>query len=120
MFIFPFGLCNAPATFQRIMDHALGRKIGARVLVYKDDVVIYAKDFDDYCENLAEVLKILKSQNLKCKSEKCCFGCKEIKFLGHSISAEEIKPDDDQIITIVQAKVPVCEKDVPFFLFATY
>ena len=103
------------------MDKVLNKKIGVGVLVYLDDVVIFGKSFDEHCEHLDEVLKTLDANKLKCKPEKCCFGYKEIKFLGHSISVEGIKPDPDKISTIVDAIVPTCEKDIPrFFGLCSY
>jgi hypothetical protein len=64
--VMPFGLCNAPATFQRLMEKVLGSLVGAGVLVYLDDVLIYAETSKQLLDLLSKVLKLLASANLKC------------------------------------------------------
>ena len=69
--VMPFGLCNAPATFQRFMERVLGSLIGLGVLVYIDDVLIYAETPEQLIEILSIVLKLLANVGLKCKASKC-------------------------------------------------
>ena len=69
--VIPFGLCNAPATFQRLMERMLGSLIGLGVLVYIDDVLIYAETPEQLIETLSTVLKLLTNAGLKCKASKC-------------------------------------------------
>ena len=64
----PFRLCNAPATFQRLMANVLGPLIGHGVLVYIDDVLIYAETPEQLIEILSAVLKLLVKVGLKCKA----------------------------------------------------
>ena len=68
-----FGLCNVPATFQRLMERVLVPLIGKSILVYLDDILIYAETTDKLIEILDEVLKLLAKSGLKCKATKCSF-----------------------------------------------
>ncbi len=77
----PFGLCNAPATFQRLMNHVLHDHLGEFVMVYLDDVVIYSKNMAEHEQHLDWVLGQLKWAGLKIKVEKCEFVKSEIKLL---------------------------------------
>ena len=69
--VMPFGLCNAPATFQRLMEKILGTLIGCGVLVYLDDVLIYAETPEELLDKLSQVLKLLAKAGLKFKASKC-------------------------------------------------
>lgn len=114
--VMPFGLANAPATFQRMMDNTLRDKINNGVLVYIDDIVIYGRTFEEHLKNLQETLTLLNQNGLKCKAEKCCFGYTEIKFLGHAVDSEGIHPDPGKIGSIIAAIEPKSEKEVRSFL----
>src|SRR6266540_4756290 len=96
----PFGLCNASAIFQRLMNHVLHDHLGEFVMVYLDDVVIYSKNMAEHVRYLDWVLGQLKWAGLKIKVEKCEFAKSEIKLLGHRISAEGIIPNLDKVIAI--------------------
>lgn len=98
--VLPFGLTNAPAMFQRMMDQVLNDKIGHGVLVYLDDVLIFGNSFEEHQRNLKDVLTLLNKRNLKCKADKCFFGIKTIRFLGHIVNTEGIGPDPDKIKAI--------------------
>ena len=76
----PFGLCNAPATFQRLMDFVLPGLLWSSCLVYLDDVIIMGRTFDDHLKNLALVLVCLQDAGLKLKPEKCTFFQKEVLY----------------------------------------
>ena len=71
--VMPFGLCNAPATFQRLMDLTLSGMLWTECLVYLDDVVIFGRTFGDHLKNLESVLKRIHGVNLKVKPSKCAF-----------------------------------------------
>ncbi len=96
----PFGLCNAPATFQRLMNHVLHDHLGEFVMVYLDDVVIYSKSMAEHVKHLDWILGQLKWAGLKIKVEKCEFAKSEIKLLGHRISAEGTIPDPGKVTAI--------------------
>ena len=74
--VMPFGLCNAPATFQRLIERVLGSLIGLGVLVYIDDVLIYAETPEQLIEILSTVQKLLANAGLKCKTSKCSLSLK--------------------------------------------
>ena len=114
--VMPFGLCNAPATFQRVMDRLL---IGLKwnfCLVYLDDIVIFSKTFEKHIEHLEEVFKRIQNANFHLKAEKCVFGRKEIIYLGYSISKEGIKPEPSKLTAIQSIKAPSKIKQLQQFL----
>jgi len=69
----PFGLCNAPATFERLMEKVLHRMLSKKCLVYLDDVIIFGKSFDEMLENLKMVFSRFREVNLKINPKKCSF-----------------------------------------------
>ena len=81
----PFGLCNAPATFQRLMEKILGTLINCGVLVYLDDVLIYAETPEELIEKLSQVLKLLAKAGLKCKAFKWSLFTQKVHYLGHIV-----------------------------------
>ena len=97
----PFGLCNAPATFQRLMNQVLRKYLGKFVLVYLDDIIIYSKTFEEHKEHVRLVFEALRAASLMMKPKKCKFAQKELRFLGHIISAEGIRTDPDKIAKMV-------------------
>ena len=104
--VMPFGLCNAPATFQRLMEKVLGHHIGVGVLVYLDDVLIYAETPEQLIEKLAEVLQLLARAGLKCKAKKCSLFTEQVHYLGHYISREGILPEPGKLEKIKQWPKP--------------
>ena len=80
--VMPFELCNAPATFQRLMEKVLGHLVGSGFLIYLNDVLLYANDPEDLIELLRRVLKRLIDAGLKCKSKKCHLFAKKITLSG--------------------------------------
>ncbi len=78
----PFGLCNAPATFQRTLDILLTGYRWRSCLVYLDDVIIFSSTFD---EHLGHILQVLKGAGLSLKLRKCHFFSDKVDYLGHVI-----------------------------------
>ena len=91
--VMPFGLCNAPATFQRLMDCVLAGLQWSSCLVYIDDIIIIGRSFDEHLHHLQQVLDRLKSAGLKIQPSKCHFLQQKVKFLGHIVSSEGVSPD---------------------------
>ena len=89
----PFGLMNAPKTFQAAMDRCLDGLIGHGVFCYMDDVIIYAKTLEEHNEIFDRVMQRLRKYNLKIQIDKCRFLLNKVTFLGHELSEEGIKPD---------------------------
>ena len=102
----PFGLRNAPITFQRLMNSIFGDMIGSKVYVYLDDFVIFSKDVDSHLEIICEVLERLTEAGLKLQLAKCTFMKAQIKFLGHLVDVEGIHVTQDKISAIQRFPVP--------------
>ncbi|CAB4027585.1 Hypothetical predicted protein [Paramuricea clavata] len=96
----PFGLCGAPATFQRLMQSCLHDQIYQLLLVYLDDVIVFSKTFDEHLERLDKVLTRLAQQGLKIKREKCSFLRKEVSYLGYVVSSDGVSTDPDKISVV--------------------
>ena len=114
--VMPFGLVNAPATFQRTMDCVLAGLKWTKALVYLDDVVIFSPSFDQHLSDLAEVLDRLIEAGLKLKPSKCVVAANELPYLGHIASREGIRPDPLNIAAISNMPVPKTKTEVRSFL----
>jgi hypothetical protein len=104
--VMPFGLCNAPATFQRLMDEILEEILWQFVVVYLDDLNIYSKTFEQHLEHLKHVFERLRKAGLKLNPEKCFFIKKELSFLGYVISSEGIHTDPTKIDKVRDFPIP--------------
>ena len=92
--VMPFGLCNAPATFQRHVDSILREHVGKTCAAFFDDIVVYTKgSFEQHLLDLEEILKKLATAKLSAKVKKCKFGYNEIIFVGHLVKDGKIMPD---------------------------
>ncbi len=96
----PFGLCNAPGTFQRLMESILYELLGNFVLVYIDDIIIYSKTWEEHMHHLDEIFSLLNKAGLKIKPSKCLFAKGEVQYLGHIVSYKGISPDDKKLEAI--------------------
>ena len=91
--VLPFGLTNAHATFQAVMNDIFRPYLGKFVLIYLDDILIYSKTPEEHVEHLRTVLRVLREHQFYAKKKKCVFTEKELLYLGHIIGAEGIRPD---------------------------
>lgn len=91
--VMPFGLCNSPATFQRLIDTILSGLIPKSCMVYIDDVLVIGKTFAEHLDHLREVFKRLRDAGLKLKLAKCQFASSKVVYLGFVVSREGISPD---------------------------
>ncbi|XP_062532989.1 uncharacterized protein LOC101738890 [Bombyx mori] len=112
----PFGLKNAPSTFQRLMNTCLTGLQGSRCFSYLDDIVLYAFDLKTAIQNLRVVFERLRRFNLKLQPEKCEFLRKEVTYLGHIITRDGVKPNPDKVKAVTQYPVPKSQKDIKSFL----
>ena len=112
----PFGLCNAPATFQRAVLGIFSDLIHDCVEVYIDDFTVYGNTFEEALTNLEKVLKRCKEENLSLSHEKCFRMFTEGIVLGHHISGNGIKVDSSKVEFISKLAIPNCQKDVRSFL----
>lgn len=117
--VMPFGLMNAPATFQRLMDIVLAGVKWQCCLVYIDDVVIFSPTFEQHVIDLRKVFEALRSANLTAKLPKCQFCRREMKYLGHVITPNGIKPDPELTKAVRNFPEPKKIKDVQSFLGLT-
>ena len=119
--VMSFGLCNAPATFQRLMDQMLDGLKFKKCLVYIDDIVIFGKTFQETLDNFKEVLERIASYGLKLKPKKCKLFRTEVEYLGRIVSQDGIKADPNKVKAVQEWPRPQTVKDVRSFLgFASY
>ena len=91
--VMPFGLTNAPGVFQQAMHAVLHDLIGKICLAYPDDIIIIAKTAEEHARNLDLVFTCLHEHKFYCNFNKCQFAMTEIKYLGHAVSADMVRPD---------------------------
>ena len=102
----PYGLCNAPATFQRLMQNCLGELNLTYALIYLDDVIVFSSMEEDHIHRLRVVFGRFLEHGLKLKPSKCHFLQDEITFLSHQISAEGMKPGTENLRAIAEMAPP--------------
>ena len=100
-----FGLCNAPAMFQRLMQNCLGKLNLMYALIYLDDIVVFSDTEKEHVKHLAAVFERFHEHGLKLKPSKCEFFKEEINYLGHCVSTDGMKPGTDNLDGIA-AMVP--------------
>jgi len=108
----PFGLVNAPAVFQAVMNKIVKRMEPGEVLAYLDDVIVPSKSFDEGIQRLKKFFRILKESGLTLRYDKCKFLQSEITFLGHIVNKDGITPGENNVSAIKNFKVPNNVKDV--------
>lgn len=114
--VLPFGLCNAPAVFEKLMLKVLSGLPWKTCLVYLDDIMIMGKTFEEHIKNLEEVMQRLRDANLKLNPKKCELFRKEVTFLGHVVSEEGVATNSEKIKTVQTWPVPNTIKQVRSFL----
>ncbi|QRV79674.1 Retrotransposable element Tf2 protein [Ceratobasidium sp. AG-Ba] len=114
--VMPFGLKNAPAVLQRMMNDIFRHLLGVTVVVYMDDILIFSEKEEDHAEHVKEVLKILRENNLYAKLSKCEFFVKKVIFLGLVITPEGISMEEEKIKAIMEWSAPRKIKEVQAFL----
>ena len=114
-----FGLCNAPSTFSRVMARAMKGLLWSEVLIYLDDLIIFARTFDEYLSRIRNVFERLRSANLKLKPQKCKFGQQKVTFLGHVVTPNGVTTDPRKCDAIQHVPVPHRLKELRSFLGLT-
>lgn len=114
--VMPFGLCSAPATFQRVMDTVLAGLKWQTCLVYLDDVVVFASNFDEHIQRLQTVLDAIRTSGFTLNRTKCRFAYEELLFLGHVVNRHGVRPDPQKTAAIGNFPIPSDKKAVRRFL----
>ena len=112
----PFGLKNAPATFQRMMDNALRGLVGKYCFVYLDDIVVFGKTLQEHNDNLRLLLQRLRETGLKLQPDKCEYLRPELEYLGHLITAKGVKPNPAKTEAVKNFKQPKDVTEIQSFL----
>lgn len=112
----PFGLKNAPATFQRLMDLVLSGLQGQELFVYMDNIVIYATSLEEHERKFNLLIDRLRKANLKLQPDKCEFLKTEVTYLGHVIGKNGVKPDPKRLEAVKHFPRPKTTKNIKQFL----
>ncbi|GJP47495.1 hypothetical protein CLOM_g6682 [Closterium sp. NIES-68] len=115
--VVPFGLTNAPATFQAKMNHILRPLLDECVVVYKDDILIYSCDIKQHVEHLRRVFEILRRERFYVKLSQSEFALEKVQFLGHMVSAQGVHVDPKKIEAYAKIAAPLTnllKKNTPY------
>ena len=116
----PFGLCNTPATFQRVVQVVLSGLEGQSCFVYLDDILVSSRTFHEQIQHICEVFARLRAAGLRRKPRKCLFLCDEVPYLGHLISAQGLQPDPSKTEKVRICSTPHDVTTVHQFIGLTY
>ena len=110
--VMPFGLINAPSTFQGLMNSIFKPFLRKFVLVFFDDILIYIKSWEDHVQHVDRVLQLLEAQQLYAKPSECFFGVQEMEYLGHIVYHEGVKSDPNKIKAIKEWRIPTTLRNI--------
>ena len=110
--VMPFGLKNAGATYQRLVNHIFRTQIGRNVEVYVDDMLVKSLDEDKHLDDLRETFDTLRRHQMKLNPSKCVFGVSSGKFLGFMVLQRRIEVNPDKIQAILDMEPPKNIKEV--------
>ncbi|MGH3053837.1 MAG: reverse transcriptase domain-containing protein, partial [Gaiellaceae bacterium] len=114
--VLPFGLCNAPATFMRLMNHTFSDYLDKFVLIYLDDLLVFSRTFDEHLHHLDAVLSRLEAQSLYLKASKCEFARHSTDFLGHTVTKDGICMQSAKVLAIQEWPPPTSIPQLRSFL----
>lgn len=112
----PFGLCNAPATFQRTMDTVLAGMKWQFCFPYLDDIIVYSRTFAEHVKHCKQVFERLRQYGLSISLKKCQFATNEVRFLGHVVKDGTISPNPDKVKAVQAMPYPKDRKSLQAFL----
>lgn len=111
----PFGLHNAPATWQRFIDNVIGADLEPQVFVYLDDIIVVTKTFQEHLNILRKIFQRLKAANVTLNPEKCCLCRAELRYLGYIVNHMGLRVDPSKVEAIINIPVPTNQKTVRQF-----
>ncbi|KAK1628363.1 hypothetical protein QYE76_002678 [Lolium multiflorum] len=114
--VMPFGLSNAPATFQALMNDVLSPYLRRFVLVFFDDILIYSASWAEHLQHMAIIFNELRAHHLHLKRSKCSFGTTSVAYLGHVISADGVAMDADKVAAVAAWPTPQSPRALRGFL----
>ena len=114
--VMPFGLCNAPSTFERLMERVLAGLHWKILLVYLDDIIVFANTVTEELERLDVVFSRLREAGLKLKPRKCTLFRRSVLYLGHIVSSDGVSTDPEKTRAIADWPTPTNVKEVQSFL----
>ena len=114
--VMPFGLCNAPATFQRLMNKVFAVEINQFILVYLDDILVFSKSVEEHWEHLKIALERLREAKLFGRIHKCEFLKTRVDYLGYEVSEQGIHASPEKVKAVVNWPKPQTVHDVRSFL----
>lgn len=114
--VLPFGLCNSPSSFSRMMGLVMAGLNFEICLIYLDDIIVFAEDLGTHLDRLQQVLDRLTAAHLKLKPSKCHLLQKRVLFLGHVVSAEGIATDPEKVVAVRDWPTPTKVKEVRAFI----
>jgi hypothetical protein len=117
--VMPFGLCNAPSTFQSLMNRVFHPFLHHFVLVFFDDILIYRKTWTYHLAHVDQVLHLLSQHQLFLKHSKCAFGASEVEYLGHLVDKDGVRVDPENIEAMQDWPHPKTLKSLRGFLGLT-
>lgn len=112
----PFGLSNSPATYQRLMEEILGDLHLNTCMIFLDDIIIFAKSYEEHMKRLEEVFNRLRTAGLKLSPKKCSFLMQRVKYVGHIVSKKGIETDPEKTERVRNWPTPKTPEDVRRFL----
>ena len=112
----PMGLVNAPATFSRLMQSCLGSENLETLILYLDDILVFAPTFQIMYDRLSLLFHKLQEYGLKLKPSKCSLLQREVKYLGHVVSGEGVATDPDKTSAVFSWPIPANSTDIRSFL----
>ncbi|MCH93889.1 enzymatic polyprotein, partial [Trifolium medium] len=117
--VMPFGLSNAPASFQCLMNQVFQAVLRKYVLVFFDDILVYSPTWLSHLDHLHTVLQLLSDHQLFVKLSKCSFGMLEVDYLGHTVSGSGVTMDKDKVQAVLDWPIPANIKQLRGFLGLT-
>ena len=99
--VMPFGLCNAPSTFQRLMNKVFAKEINSFILVYLDDILVYSRSIEEHWDHLERALDRLRQAKLYGRLHKCEFLKDKVDYLGFEVSANGVNASPEKVKAIL-------------------